>query len=216
MSQGGIQGGTLSGPRTAGPAFLFCGKRGRGHRELPAGGAPEPPRAQVAGRRKCGDAPEPGRAGGRRTRGGARGGLALGSRGSEIPSGHRASATARNPPGKPGRGREPGGGGGQDPGLAESRPCPEGWGRGEQSGRFPSSARPRGGPGASRPLPSAGGRRVPERRAGAESGVRPPRVRAARPGFSQLAPRGLGASGVCGPRDVGASPGWLFSTFLCP
>lgn len=142
MSQGGIQGGTLSGPRTAGPAFLFCGKRGRGHRELPAGGAPEPPRAQVAGRRKCGDAPEPGRAGGRRTRGGARGGLALGSRGSEIPSGHRASATARNPPGKPGRGREPGGGGGQDPGLAESRPCPEGWGRGERSGRFPSSARP--------------------------------------------------------------------------
>lgn len=107
-------------------------------------------------------------------------------------------------------------GGGQDPGLAESRPCPEGWGRGERSGRFPSSARPRGGPGASRPLPSAGGRRVPERRAGAESGVRPPRVRAARPGFSQLAPRGLGASGVCGPRDVGASPGWLFSTFLCP
>lgn len=123
MSQGGIQGGTLSGPRTAGPAFLFCGKRGRGHRELPAGGAPEPPRAQVAGRRKCGDAPEPGRAGGRRTRGGARGGLALGSRGSEIPSGHRASATARNPPEKPGRGREPGGGG-RIPAWRRAGPAP--------------------------------------------------------------------------------------------
>lgn len=112
MSQGGIQGGTLSGPRTAGPAFLFCGKRGRGHRELPAGGAPESPRAQAAGR-----------AGGRRTRGGARGGLALRSRGSEIPSGHRASATARNPPGKPGRGREPGGGG-RTPAWRRAGPAP--------------------------------------------------------------------------------------------
>lgn len=215
MSQGGIQGGTLSGPRTAGPAFLFCGKRGRGHRELPAGGAPEPPRAQVAGRRKCGDAPEPGRAGGRRTRGGARGGLALGSRGSEIPSGHRASATARNPPGKPGRGREPGGGG-RTPAWRRAGPAPRAGAAVSDRG---GSRRRRGPvevpvpPGLS---PPQGGRRVPERRAGAESGVRPPRVRAARPGFSQLAPRGLGASGVCGPRDVGASPGWLFSTFLCP
>lgn len=93
------------------------------------------------------------------------------------------------PPRKPRRGREPGG---QDPGLAETRSCPEGWGRGELSGRFPSSARPRVdvplSPGLS-PL-----------QWGAESGVRPPRVLAGRPGFSQLAPRGLGASGcgVCG------------------
>lgn len=215
MSQGGIQGGTLSGPRTAGPAFLFCGKRGRGHRELPAGGAPEPPRAQVAGRRKCGDAPEPGRAGGCRTRGGARGGLALGSRGSEIPSGHRASATARNPPEKPGRGREPGGGG-RTPAWRRAGPAPRAGAAVSDRG---GSRLPRGPAWRSRCLPASPLRRgapCPRAQGGRRVGSAATARARGRPGFSQLAPRGLGASGVCGPRDVGASPGWLFSTFLCP
>lgn len=142
-------------------------------------------RAQAAGSRKCGDAREPGRASGRRAGGGARGagGLALGARGSEVPSGPRASATARNPPARPAPETKEGARapGGRTPAWRRPGPAPRAGAAVSERG----GSRRRRGPARMspclRPLPSAG--RAPRCLRGGPGFPSWPRAASALPGF---------------------------------